>query len=247
MQYLLVDTYADTQELKEYNELKESKRDLNIKVNSDKYLIEENKRLENVIWELKSSNSYKRCESLKAKLMKMQNDLANSEASNSLLREENDNLRKTNMKLREESKRNSQENKPQIKTIPMTKINMHGFSVNEMYEANPYYNPTKTGSHKLKRTNKYNEWTIKLLNEMKISHLKSLKEMNINPNNKMKIELCFGTKAGYDADNLAKSFIDTLVKHYNLPHDNNFFEISIKKEIVNNKKDGYIKYAFYNI
>ena len=135
----------------------------------------------------------------------------------------------------------------ELQTSKMIKINIHGFSVNKMYEANPYYNPTKVGSCKLRCTNDYREWAIKTLGIMRTSHLKSLKEMNVNPNNKMKIELCFGTKANYDADNLAKSFIDTIVKFYNLPNDNNFYEINIKKEIVSDYKNGYIKYAISNL
>ena len=123
-------------------------------------------------------------------------------------------------------------------------INVHGFSINKMYEANPYYNPNITNSKKLRCTNEYREWSINTLSKMKTSHLKTLKEMNINPNKPMKIELEFKMVKGCDTDNPIKSFIDTLVKFYNLSDDNNFISINTTRSIAyaNSYSEGTIKF-----
>jgi Holliday junction resolvase RusA-like endonuclease len=66
-----------------------------------------------------------------------------------------------------------------------------------------------------------------MLKEMK--DLKTLEELDINPNKPMKIEIIFNTVRGYDLDNLIKSFLDVLVKYYKLEDDNNFVDIHLTR------------------
>ncbi len=113
-------------------------------------------------------------------------------------------------------------------------IKMHGFSVNRMY------NQFK------RRSKKYNEWTDQMLTEMK--QLRTLEELNINPDKPMKIEIVFNTIRGYDLDNLIKSFLDVLVKYYKLEDDNNFVDIHLIRgtEFKDTIDEGEITFAIKN-
>lgn len=112
-------------------------------------------------------------------------------------------------------------------------LNMHGFSVNKMYDNN-------------KRSSLYNQWTTDMLEIMK--SLPSLEELNVDPAKPMKIDITFFTIRGVDIDNLIKSFLDVLVKHYNLEDDNNFVDIHFRRatSFVNDKKDGSIMFNIEN-
>jgi Holliday junction resolvase RusA-like endonuclease len=112
-------------------------------------------------------------------------------------------------------------------------IKMHGFSVNSMYSNN-------------KRTARYNQWTDDMLKEM--IQLKPLEELNINPMQPMKIDIIFDTLRGFDIDNLIKSFLDVLVKHYKLKDDNNFVDIHIirGKRFMNKIEEGAITFHIEN-
>jgi Holliday junction resolvase RusA-like endonuclease len=113
-------------------------------------------------------------------------------------------------------------------------IKMHGFSVNSMYNANKH------------RSKRYNEWTDNMLKEMK--QLKSLEELNIDPTQPMKIDIVFSTVRGFDIDNLIKSFLDVLVKHYKLEDDNNFTDIHLTRayKFIDNINEGAIIFNISN-
>jgi Holliday junction resolvase RusA-like endonuclease len=96
-----------------------------------------------------------------------------------------------------------------------------------------------------RRSRKYNEWTDKMLQEMK--QLKTLEELQLNPIQPMKIEIIFDTVRGFDIDNLIKSFLDVLVKHYKLEDDNNFVDIHlIRGNFKDNIDEGIIKFYISN-
>jgi hypothetical protein len=128
-------------------------------------------------------------------------------------------------------------------------INKHGFSINKMYEANPYYNPNKIDSKKLKRTREYEEWQEQMLRQMRLEHIKSIDSMHVDPNKPMKIEIEFKLVNGSDTDNPIKSFIDTLVKYYGLKDDNNFYVINSSRDFTpaTNYANGRIKFRITNI
>jgi Holliday junction resolvase RusA-like endonuclease len=112
-------------------------------------------------------------------------------------------------------------------------IKMHGFSVNSMY--NNYK----------RRSRRYNEWTDKMLQEMK--QLKTLEELQLDPTQPMKIEIIFDTVRGFDIDNLVKSFLDVLVRYYKLKDDNNFVDIHlIRGSFKDNINEGLIKFYISN-
>lgn len=112
-------------------------------------------------------------------------------------------------------------------------IKMHGFSVNSMYN-----------NHK-RRSRKYNEWTDKILQEMK--QLKTLEELQLDPTQPMKIEIVFDTVRGFDIDNLVKSFLDVLVRYYKLKDDNNFVDIHLTRgSFKDNINEGLIKFYISN-
>ena len=108
-------------------------------------------------------------------------------------------------------------------------VNKHGFSINKMYEANPDYNP-HLNNNKLIKTKEYKIWQRDVLKLMRCSNLKSLKELNVNPNKPMKIEINFKLVENSDTDNPIKAFIDTLVKYYGLTDDNNFYIINASRD-----------------
>lgn len=119
-------------------------------------------------------------------------------------------------------------------------IYQHGFSVNKMYTSE---------SNKIVRSHDYNQWTNKMLLTMKKSRLKSLQEMNVNPNKPMKIEIEFTLVHGSDTDNCIKSFLDILVKYYKMRDDNNFVTINVSRnpEWARSYSDGKIKFRIENI
>ena len=150
-------------------------------------------------------------------------------------------------KTMEEIKNNNIETN--TKTNDWQVINKHGFSINKMYEANPYYNPNKTDSKKLKRTREYEEWQEQMLRQMRLAHIKSLDSMHVDPNKPMKIEIEFKLVSGSDTDNPIKSFIDTLVKYYGLKDDNNFYVINASRDLTSaiNNANGRIRFRITNI
>ncbi len=128
-------------------------------------------------------------------------------------------------------------------------INKHGFSFNKMYKPNPNYNPDDKDSKPLKKTVDYCIWineTLKLMEQLKI---KSLEEINVDPNRPMKIEVEFKLKHGCDTDNPIKAFLDVLQRYYELKDDNNFYVVNISRDFVCAKddNDGRIKFRITNI
>ena len=139
--------------------------------------------------------------------------------------------------------------KTNISTNEWQVIYKHGFSFNDMYEPNPYYNPNKKDSKKLKRTKDYDIWQTNMLCKMEQSKIKSLEDMNVDPNKPMKIEVEFTLVKGSDTDNPIKSFMDTLVEYYELQDDNNFYVINASRDFswASSKEYGKIKFRITNI
>jgi Holliday junction resolvase RusA-like endonuclease len=121
-------------------------------------------------------------------------------------------------------------------------INKHGFSVNKMYTCS-------SDGKRLVCSLEYESWRIRMLHVMETSKLKSLEEMNVDPNKPMKIEIEFKLVRGSDTDNPIKSFLDTLVKYYGLKDDNNFMVINVSRDFTcaNSYSDGRIKFRIENI
>lgn len=139
--------------------------------------------------------------------------------------------------------------KTNISTNEWQVIYKHGFSFNDMYEPNPYYNPNKKDSKKLKRTKEYDIWQTNMLCKMEQLKIKSLEDMNVDPNKPMKIEVEFTLVKGSDTDNPIKSFMDTLVEYYELQDDNNFYVINASRDFswAASKEYGKIKFRITNI
>jgi hypothetical protein len=91
-------------------------------------------------------------------------------------------------------------------------LNIHGFTVNNMFEG--------TKNKKKPFTKEYKIWREKAFRIMK--DMPTLEEMNVDPNKPMKIEIIFHHAREYDHHNLDKSFIDVLSLHYGLRDDANF-------------------------
>ena len=125
-------------------------------------------------------------------------------------------------------------------TVNWQVINKHGFSVNKMYIS------TQNG---LARSKAYDNWINEMLCTMKNYKIQSLKSMGINPNKPMKLEVEFKLVRGSDTDNPLKSFIDLLVRYYELTDDNNFVDIHVSRNPVwaNSYSDGQIKFKITNI
>lgn len=117
------------------------------------------------------------------------------------------------------------------------KVNMHAFSINKMYEYR---------ENKVRRTKAYMKWRKELLKAMK--ELPTLKELKVDPNKPMKIEMIYDTIRNVDVQNCNKAFLDVLAEHYNMPNDNNFTRIEeIRGEnFVETKADGAIYFRIIN-
>ncbi len=136
-------------------------------------------------------------------------------------------------KIVKEIKAEKEEPKEEYKV----KLNKHGFSTNQMYYAR---------GNEFKRTAQYNFWADELKKEMR-KQIGNKKIFHATSKKPMKIDICFGVEERYDVDNMIKSFLDTLVSYYGLKNDNGFYEISMKKEIVETKEEGYIAFNITNI
>lgn len=112
-------------------------------------------------------------------------------------------------------------------------VNIHGFSVNKMYKNNT-------------RTSMYNKWCDNALKQMKT--LPTLNELGVDPTLPMKIDIIFNTVRGVDIDNLIKSFLDILVKHYGMEDDNNFVDIHFRRgnRFVEEQNKGSIMFNIEN-
>lgn len=119
------------------------------------------------------------------------------------------------------------------------KLNIHGFSVNKMYEYD-----IKTG--KQHRSKLYNKWRLKALQEMQ--GLPTLEEMGVDPNKPMRLTAVFTHVRGYDVDNMIKSFQDILTEYYGIEDDNNFVEPIPKRgtSFARTINDGSITFTIEN-
>jgi Holliday junction resolvase RusA-like endonuclease len=118
------------------------------------------------------------------------------------------------------------------------KLDIHGFSVNSMYEYDK--------DNKKQMSRAYRKWRTKALEKMQV--LPTLKELNIDPDKPMKIDIIFHAARGFDEDNLIKSFLDTLVMYYNMKDDNNFVDIHVRRsdKYARNIEDGAILFNIEN-
>lgn len=141
-------------------------------------------------------------------------------------------VKKTNMEILEEirKERANKITKLANSSVNWQTINKHGFSVNKMYESNPNYDP-RLNNNKLTKTHEYKVWQKDILRLMRISNIKSLKDLNVDPNKPMKIEIEFKLVKNSDTDNPVKAFVDTLVKYYGLTDDNNFYVINASRDL----------------
>jgi Holliday junction resolvase RusA-like endonuclease len=112
-------------------------------------------------------------------------------------------------------------------------VNVHGFSVNKMYKNNS-------------RTHTYNKWCDNTLKQME--SLPTLDTLGVDPTKPMKIDIIFYTVRGVDIDNLIKSFLDVLVKHYDMEDDNNFVDIHFRRgeKFVEQQSEGSILFNIEN-
>ncbi len=136
------------------------------------------------------------------------------------------------------------------------KLNLHGFSTNDMYQyCEPFVN-SKGELQDCTRTEKYDLWEKQFFAAMdKVTNNgKSAVLMfdHINFNRPLKIDVCFGMLPQYDGDNMIKSFLDTLVKYHRahnkkLKNDNGFLKYTIEKKPVASRKEGFIQFSISNI
>lgn len=117
-------------------------------------------------------------------------------------------------------------------------LNIHGFTVNNMFES--------TQNRKKKFTNDYIKWREKAFRIM--NDLPTLEEMNVDPNKPMKIEIIFHHAREYDHHNLDKSFIDVLSLHYGLRDDANFVKryTEADDEYARTTAEGTIQFRIMN-
>jgi Holliday junction resolvase RusA-like endonuclease len=113
-------------------------------------------------------------------------------------------------------------------------IDIHGFSVNSMYNG-----------HK-KFSKSYRKWRKEIFKLME--SLPTLEELNIDINKPMKIEMKFYHARGYDVQNLDKTFIDVLTIHYGLRDDNDFVDVGVKRGeyFTDTEEDGFILFKIEN-
>ena len=142
-------------------------------------------------------------------------------------------------------------NKDSFEHMPLITLGIHGFSVNDMYEPNPYYINGKSDK-KFYRSKEYEDWKKRFTAAMdsvtnnKKNAISMFKHINLR--RRIKVDVCFGIAFGYDVDNMIKSFLDTLlVDYYGLKNDNSVIEVNMKKELVGAEEDGYIAFNISNI
>lgn len=143
-----------------------------------------------------------------------------------------------------------------VDPIGSIKLNLHGFSTNDMYQyCEPFINQ-KGEYQDCVRTSDYDKWEKQFFAAMDAvtNNGKSPTLMfdHINFNRPLRIDVCFGMLQQYDGDNMIKSFLDTLVKYHRihnkrLKNDNGFLKYTIEKKIVASRKEGFIQFSISNI
>lgn len=117
-------------------------------------------------------------------------------------------------------------------------VDVHGMSVNHLFETKIDLFTDKLITTK---TVAYRRW----LNDFPLEELKGFE--NVDWSKEVNLYLKFVAKEGYDADNLIKSFVDTLSKYYNKGEDNT---VQIKEAVIidrcKNYNDGKIYFYMCN-
>ena len=117
-------------------------------------------------------------------------------------------------------------------------VDIHGMSVNHLFETKIDLFTDRLITTK---TVAYRRW----LNDFPLEELKGFED--IDWSKEVNLYLKFVAKEGYDADNLIKSFVDTLSKYYNKGEDNT---VQIKEAVIidrcKNYNDGKIYFYMCN-
>ena len=117
-------------------------------------------------------------------------------------------------------------------------VDIHGMSVNHLFETKIDLFTDKLITTK---TVAYRRW----LNDFPIEQIEGFE--NVDWSKEVNLYLKFVAKEGYDADNLIKSFVDTLSKYYNKGEDNT---VQIKEAVIidrcKNYNDGKIYFYMCN-
>jgi Holliday junction resolvase RusA-like endonuclease len=130
--------------------------------------------------------------------------------------------------------------KTTLEPMHQIRLGIHGFSTNRMYE---------TVNNEIHKTESYRKWRKQFNQAMDVVTKNKASKIfwNVNFKRRIKVDVCFGILPEYDVDNMIKSFLDSLVAYYNLPNDNNVFEINLKKQVVSSYKDAFISFNVDNI
>lgn len=118
-------------------------------------------------------------------------------------------------------------------------LNLHGFSVNSMYEPNvTEYGIIRTdfnGKPKLTKTAAYKKWLEDFKTEMN-----KQEKLNINFNNDVDIFLYFNHKEKFDCSNFHKSFFDALANYYGVDDRKFHLKMCDTNYIIENYEEGKI-------
>lgn len=121
-------------------------------------------------------------------------------------------------------------------------LNLHGFSVNSMYEPNvTEYGIIRTdfnGKPKLTKTAAYKKWLEDFKTEMD-----KQEKLNINFNNDVDIFLYFNHKEKFDCSNFHKSFFDALANYYGVDDRKFHLKMCDTNEIIQMYDEGKIFYC----